>query len=132
MKYNRTLVIDRKIWLRGHADGKGKVTKPVMLNKDGNQCCLGFDAIACGVSKKSILNIGTPQRIKYEISHTSLKNIQHLILKLNNENYRHAISNTNFTQNAVRINDDTMSEFLREKDLTKLFATIKVKLEFIN
>lgn len=52
----KTLVIKRSLWRRGD---KG-VGSPILLNDSGFMCCLGFDAVACGVPEDAILRVGTP------------------------------------------------------------------------
>lgn len=44
----RTLVIDRKIWLRGEGDSSGQLLRP----DDGKMCCIGIYLEACGVPKE--------------------------------------------------------------------------------
>lgn len=47
-KYTNTLIIDRREWARG-PNSKGE-----LLDANGQKCCLGFHAIACGRKESDI------------------------------------------------------------------------------
>lgn len=51
----KELVIDRKKWARGGNGGPA-----CLLNGNGNMCCLGFLAKACGASNAQIDGVGMP------------------------------------------------------------------------
>src|SRR5258705_13829674 len=54
----RTLVIDRRKWLRGgDLDG---LTSVLLRPSDGKMCCMGIYGRALGVPRKKLLNIGLP------------------------------------------------------------------------
>lgn len=57
----KTLVIDRSRWRRGAmaTDSEPKGTTRLLNNK-GFMCCLGFDALACGLSEDQILGVTAP------------------------------------------------------------------------
>lgn len=57
----RVLVIDRSKWQRGLPDDFDGDT--YLLDQSGMMCCLGFDAIACGIARKRILSVQTPAGI---------------------------------------------------------------------
>lgn len=57
----KVLVIERSKWRRGGPDGGDGVTR--LLNDRGLMCCLGFDALACGVPKAVILNMIDPESL---------------------------------------------------------------------
>jgi hypothetical protein len=48
----KVLTIERAKWLRGR--------QSLLLDDSGHMCCLGFDAIACGVSADLLCGAGTP------------------------------------------------------------------------
>lgn len=53
-KEKKVLVIDRKQWGRGTMGG-------VLLDSEtGLMCCLGFDALACGIPKSVITGMPSP------------------------------------------------------------------------
>lgn len=55
----KILTIDRSKWNRGKK-GPGAC---LMLNEVGMMCCLGFDALACGLTESQIMGVGTPSMI---------------------------------------------------------------------
>lgn len=56
----RRLVIDRATWRWGGDDLDSKFGDTQLINKAGFKCCLGFDALACGISSKSINEVYEP------------------------------------------------------------------------
>jgi hypothetical protein len=52
----RVLTIDRSKWRRGRL-GTGS---PKLLNEAGFMCCLGFEALACGLTPEQIINANYP------------------------------------------------------------------------
>jgi hypothetical protein len=65
----KVLIIARSKWRRGGAvDDKAGVNKDglgltYLLNSQGYMCCLGFDALACGLSTEQILNRTCPDSL---------------------------------------------------------------------
>jgi hypothetical protein len=62
----KTLTIDRATWRRGGAPEFGNTTavgygSTSLLNEHGYKCCLGFDALACGLTEKDILGVQVPE-----------------------------------------------------------------------
>lgn len=55
---SKVLTIERATWYRGKG-ARGSV----LLNRYGMKCCLGFDAIACGLRPENILGIARPDEI---------------------------------------------------------------------
>lgn len=51
---NRKLTIVKSKWLRG--TGKG-----LLLDKNGNMCCLGFLAKSCGYLNSQLIDNGSPE-----------------------------------------------------------------------
>lgn len=70
MDKKKVLVINRAKWRNGgdsndlqdtyDADKCDKFGETFLLNDDGFMCCLGFDAVACGIPKNDILNTSDP------------------------------------------------------------------------
>lgn len=52
---NTKVVVDRRNWLRG----EGPKTSFLRRGCDGKMCCLGFAALALGISEAEITNIST-------------------------------------------------------------------------
>lgn len=53
---SNTLIIDRRLWARG-----GRNSRHSKLLVGGKLCCLGFHALACGLRKDEIEDMGTPR-----------------------------------------------------------------------
>jgi hypothetical protein len=55
-KYKHKFTIDRATWRHGHQtdDDFGSTA---LLNEQGMQCCIGFLAESCGVSRKALRNV---------------------------------------------------------------------------
>ena len=56
----RTVVIERKKWLRGTPNQRMNF----LLDTHGNQCCIGVYLSACGVPDTDLLNVGAANRLK--------------------------------------------------------------------
>jgi len=57
----KKLIIDRSRWLRG-SEGSSALLVRVM-DEDPQMCCLGFHALACGLSEKEIENQPYPSSL---------------------------------------------------------------------
>jgi hypothetical protein len=61
---NKVLTIQRSKWRRGGGDDSKHPAGPTrLLNEKGFMCCLGFDALACGVPAEEIHDVGEPEEI---------------------------------------------------------------------
>lgn len=138
------LVIDRTKWARGGINGSS-----MLLNDEGNMCCLGFAAIAVGLSEDDIIDVGEFEELHAD-SHIEL--IDGLDFNPfctigdsgNDDNPR--IYNTEFHDEAVKINDFVpdrpRSEYYtgpvieteeqRELVLIELFLKAGIDLSFEN
>lgn len=132
----RALTIDRRKWARGARGGSS-----ALLNDIGGMCCLGFEARACGFTKKSLFEAGTPMDITLNDSraHTKRKAVTKAphLLKLIEESPGDDpfvyLKDTTFVNRAVRINDtNRITERTRETRLQALFAKQDINLQFIN
>jgi hypothetical protein len=58
----KVLTIVRSKWRRGGETGNlnQQFGRTKLLNQKGQMCCLGFDALACGVPKKRIADVEEP------------------------------------------------------------------------
>lgn len=118
------LIIDRKKWRTGgdscYKTGSGPT---LLLNDKGYMCCLGFDALRKGLSKKDILNVGEPEDI-FDDENDDIRNE-----KLN-KYYGEGFS---WTTEAIHINDDGETTPLeKEILLTQVFDEQGIKLTFKN
>lgn len=125
---NRTLTIDRSKWRCG-GDGDDLQEKfgltSLRDSLNGMQCCLGFDALSCGLTESHINNIGSPVGLK-------LMRVASNILALRIPHLLDDNNNSSFAQKAMKINDSyDISNKKRESKLIKHYATIGVKVEFI-
>jgi hypothetical protein len=70
----RVLTIRRREWRRGGDAGerKEKYGATQMLNEQGQKCCLGFDALACGVPEADLLGQGEPYEVIERFVHTEI------------------------------------------------------------
>ena len=65
------LTIYRDEWRRGPYANEGVVPPPkatklgltLLLDEQGQKCCLGFDALACGWTTAQILGLSTPESV---------------------------------------------------------------------
>jgi hypothetical protein len=54
----KKLVIDRNRWLRGHEGSSALLVR--VMDEDPQMCCLGFHALACGLTEDDIENKAYP------------------------------------------------------------------------
>jgi len=52
------LIIDRSKWLRGEGSQRSKLLR----EEDGKMCCLGFYALACGLTPEQIKGVSSPDQ----------------------------------------------------------------------
>jgi hypothetical protein len=107
------VTIDRSKWRTGvgyhSATGLG-TTK--LLNSEGFMCCLGFCCKALGCSDDDIMNIISPAVVySSNIYGSSLKDSQ-------------------FTHNAIHINDSDLTREVKEQRLLELFKDSSFEIEF--
>lgn len=111
----KTLRIERKFWGRGHETGG------YLLREDDSQrmCCLGFYAIACGLSKKAIRGVGTPEGVSHRAKIRN-KAAWNLLFDRETDVFR-----------LTRNNDDGTSDTEKESLIKKGFAKLGVKVRFV-
>ncbi len=109
--------VDRRTWLRGEGSLRSS-----LLRIDGKQCCLGFRAEACGVSKSALLGVQVPSQLSGTVPDALLE-LADAYVKT-----PHLCS-----AGVTGANDDKgMSDSEREMILTELFAERGDVVEFIN
>ena len=112
--------IDRKRWLRGEGSDKSFLLRP----SDGKMCCLGFYALACGVSEWTITGASLPRW-----AHTYPEHAQWLF-----GSRRSALCESP-CETLAAINDDMFSittEAIREEKIVAVFAQYGVEVEFVD
>lgn len=113
------LIIDRSKWACG-----GRGGEPELLNDNGNMCCLGFLALACGYLPEDIQYKEVPRLVygttgKFPSSVLGAE-------RLSNEN-------SPWVNVATQVNDnETLGNFERECILKDHFKLIGVDLTFIH
>ena len=114
------LVINRSKWARSGINGEVNGSNK-LLNRRDCMCCLGFLAKECELEDNNIFGIGRPSNNHYIYSVICNKFPKY---------------NTNFENEAVKINDNTDSKLLDNKEqeaaIIKLFKTIGVEVTFVD
>ena len=110
------VTIDRSKWRRGDT-GSGDTQ---LLNKEGYMCCLGFCALAAGLTEEQIINRATPRQVpvrgEWELFWQALNGLS---------------VSTKLTREAVYLNDThSMTDEKREKELIKLLGEAGVEVSF--
>lgn len=104
-------VIDRSKWHRGTAAGSR-----LLRLDNGKMCCLGFYALACGLTPEAIQDECLYRQLSIEaqaeLPHELLEKALHQFLVMTNDS-------------------PELSDHRREKLITDNFATIGVAVEFI-
>jgi hypothetical protein len=116
MGEKRVLTIDRSKWRRGggseinHPDGPTR-----LLNERGKMCCLGFDALACGLPPEAIQDKGEPGEID-----DALRNFPEYVKSARFHDDDEGPYQTWRIDDAIRDNDDaTLTEARREELVRK-------------
>jgi hypothetical protein len=60
----RVLTIDCATWRYGGLANEQN-GKTALLNREGFMCCLGFDALACGLGREDILDAEEPENVRW-------------------------------------------------------------------
>ena len=114
----KTVTVRRSTWVRGSIGGQS-----LLLNHDGNMCCLGF--AICQVSRHirlcGLKGVGDPQKVFARASFLTQRNEYGEVL------------NNKFSNKAIEINDSNeISEKQREARLKRLFRANGIKLTFVD
>lgn len=131
------LVIDRSRWLRGEKDG-GRLLRPT----DQKMCCLGFFALACGLSKADIDDHGEPQE-PFEHNRTLIVPdvLKPMVDTETEEDWdedgepteKTNYSASNLAAKLMAANDDNdRPESDREAEIARLFSTAGVEVAFVD
>lgn len=122
----KSFVVDRERWYRGKGDRHSK-----LLNRNNKQCCLGFYALACGLSEASIKGQNTPNDVICNTESCSCKSNIQWKTKLIDSDIDSDKVNSQICQTLMEVNDEIeLSDEERETKLTKLFKKIGIKVKF--
>lgn len=111
--------IDRSKWARGGDS--------LLLDPDsGNMCCLGFYALACGVSVSAIS--GEP--VYSDLDDSAIEELPSRLVSPRDNSWPRV---TTLHDDIVNMNDDAgVAETDREVRIASLFASIGVTVEFVD
>lgn len=129
------LEIDRSKWLRGDSDSA------LLRTQDRKMCCLGFFALACGLTEDDIENCGEPHQPFEENPRLQVHEVMAKVIEVETEEREsndgsisevHTYSETNLSSRLMRVNDDIeLLETTREQQITELFAMVGVEVSFV-
>lgn len=121
------LIIDRAKWRTGHySDNRTGRGDTQLLNDEGYMCCLGFRCLQMGVPEDELLNVTSPGDLgrKWQVPD--------LVLKKPKINGGHKDYDTDFSYEAMDINDDIhLTPKEREQKIIKHFAKKNIIVEFV-
>lgn len=117
----KTLRIERKFW------GRGVETGGYLLREDDSQrmCCLGFYARACGLAKKDIRGVGTPEGVSIR---AKVRNKAAWQLMFEHED---GGGNPSIYKLAADNDDRSTADAEKESRIKKGFAKLGVKVRFV-
>jgi len=123
------LIIDRKKWRSGgdnytNVREKGHTS---LYNSYGYSCCLGFYCRQIGkIRNKVLLDTGSPENL-------DIKNFNKIELLISRDSNNNVYDNSNFTDDAVSINDDSsLSNEEREEAIIEHFKKSNIEVVFKN
>ena len=125
------LRINRKRWLRGGKDGRGREATPLLRDKEGRQCCLGFYARALGYKPAGLIHKRDPKDL--EVLHKpDPKSLEWDGLSwLVEDSIYYGWWNTSACTNLMKLNDaPTLDEGERERRIAEKFAEQGIEVEF--
>jgi hypothetical protein len=118
----KVLTIYRQLWYRGHGSDESRllVTEALDPNHAGQMCCLGFDALNCGLSPEEIAEREMPKAIEQV---TLLKHPDYFQTRASQPVAYTTWMNGIATINDAEIGDanGTRTEETREQDIRRLF-----------
>lgn len=131
MTERKKFTVKRSQWLRGgKSPDKRFWTDPVLLNPDGNRCCLGFAGEQlCGLSKEQILHVSGPRepQVRYEFNQGMPELLREAPTGLDPDAQISTYAGLLMAENDMDKDDAT-----REENLKKLFSEINIDVEFID
>lgn len=107
------LTIDRGRWANGGNTGRPAVGTTMLLNEQGNMCCLGFACNAAGVPKDHLKGLGIPSQLIRSLHSLALDQI------------------ASIEYEAISLNDSPDAHpMTREAQLKRLFSRVGIELKF--
>ena len=88
--------------------------RTALLTDSGLMCCLGFDAVACGIRESELLNVGSPANLSAVLPEG------YADLRLVDRYGDGGLVNSDIVREAININDDVdrwRSDEDKERDL---------------
>lgn len=138
------LTIDRSRWSRGEGAGDGACIR-LLRQSDNKMCCLGFFALACGLTEKQILEMGEPQEplndhrlpppapYAFLVEADPQEDREPIAWDENDEPvFPYEWSPTTTANELMATNDDPMPEDVREQRIASHFARQGVEVEFVD
>ena len=123
----KKFIINKSKWLRQARNPQGEPTKSVLLDKDGNSCCLGQCALQLGVQPETLLNVPNPF---WACKDSPDERAKLMGLFLNSFDCYH------WVYDCMDCNDATGSDFFTEEwvieGLVGIMADHGIELEFID
>jgi|SRR5688572_23917735 len=121
------VTIDRQKWLRGTGSAVSYLYRP----DDQKMCCLGFFALQCGYSIESIEKKSTPMDV-VNPGLDVLGDFGGVVDRVGPEDGTTYV-NSGVAGELMRTNDQPFTPPpQREREITELFRSIGVEVEFIN
>jgi len=131
MTERKKFTVKRSQWLRGgKSPDKRFWNDPMLLNRDGNRCCLGFAGEQlCGLSNEQLLDISGPRdpHVRYEFN----QGMPGLFREAPTGLVQNAQVST-YTRLLMAENDMDKDDATREENLKKLFNEINIDVEFVD
>ena len=126
----KEFTVIRNRWVRGAGGGDEAGDETHLANRHG-LCCLGFLGLACGLSEKQMEEIGTPAAFINEnpfIPYVWPEKLTRTLCA-----FPPLAENSEICTQIININDSTeISESARENSLIKEFASIGIKVNFVD
>ena len=137
IRYDHSFTVKRSRWVNGsnnNSAGNCTAGDSLLLNKEGNMCCLGFLAKSCGLSDKTIKDHGGPDSLLDTISpRLKKKALKTPLAKLAEVHNGDDYFNTEICDQLITTNDtNSIDSKKREAELKKQFAKIKVNVKFVD
>lgn len=120
----KQLIIDRSKWRTGGRKYDASHGKTLLLNEEGNMCCLGFYCLQLGkLDENEIIDIGLPEDLVRGDLNADMLHLVH----------ENDLRNTIFTTKAIEINDaKLLTNEQREKAIQEHFKQIDLEVVFTN
>jgi hypothetical protein len=130
----KQLVIDRSQWRTGGRKYDVSHGKTLLLNEQGNMCCLGFYCLQLGeLTENEIKHKGDFASFDVDESLLKNKNMKKVAFVYDEDGENAVILNTLFSDEAIEINDDgNIDSYTREQKLIEHFKQIDVEVVFTN